>query len=69
MGNLLFDLPRFEETEEGVLAELTFDGARLAQLDLHPTVIVDRSRVMLLDPAQDGRVVLRRMQAASNRLR
>lgn len=69
LGNLLFDLPRFEETEEGVLAELTFQGARLAQLDLHPTVIVDQSRVMLLDPAADGRVVLRRMQAASNRLR
>lgn len=69
MGNLLFDLPRFEQTEEGVLAELTFDGARLAQLDLHPTVVVDQSRVMLLDPTADGRVVLRRMQAASNRLR
>jgi poly-gamma-glutamate synthesis protein (capsule biosynthesis protein) len=69
LGNLLFDLPRFEETEEGVLAELTFDGARLAQLDLHPTVIVDRSRVMLLDPDADGEVVLRRMQGASTRLR
>jgi poly-gamma-glutamate synthesis protein (capsule biosynthesis protein) len=68
LGNLLFDLPRFEETEEGVLAELTFEGARLAQLELHPTVIVDRSRVMLLDPARDGRVVLRRMQSASSRL-
>jgi poly-gamma-glutamate synthesis protein (capsule biosynthesis protein) len=68
MGNLLFDLPRFEETEEGVLAELTFDGSRLAQLDLHPTVIVDRSRVMLLDPARDGRVVLERMRRASARL-
>jgi poly-gamma-glutamate synthesis protein (capsule biosynthesis protein) len=67
LGNLLFDLPRFEETEEGVLAELTFHGPRLAQVELHPTVVVDRSRVMLLDPEADGRVVLRRMQAASKR--
>ena len=29
-------------------------GDRLAQLELHPTVIVDRSQVMLLDPASDG---------------
>ncbi len=68
MGDLLFDLPRFEETEEGVIVELTFQGSRLAQLDLHPTVIVDRSRLALLDPAADGRVVLERMRAASRHL-
>ena len=68
MGDFLFDLPRFEETEEAVIAELTFRGDRLAQLDLHPTVIVDRSQVALLDPASDGAVVLQRMRAASKRL-
>ena len=68
LGDFLFDLPRFEETEEAVVAELTFQGDRLAQLELHPTVIVDRSQVALLDPAKDGQVVLQRMRAASQRL-
>ena len=69
LGDLLFDLPRFEATEEAFLAELTFQGGRLAQLELHPTVIVDRSQVNLLDPSGDGRVVLKRIRVASNRLR
>jgi poly-gamma-glutamate synthesis protein (capsule biosynthesis protein) len=68
LGDLLFDLPRFEETEEAVLAELTFVGPRLAQVELHPTVIVDRSQVHLMDPDRDGRVVLKRMRAAAARL-
>jgi poly-gamma-glutamate synthesis protein (capsule biosynthesis protein) len=68
LGDFLFDLPRFEETEEGVIVELTFQGDRLAQLELHPTVIVDRSQVALLDPAKDGQVVLQRMRAASRDL-
>jgi poly-gamma-glutamate synthesis protein (capsule biosynthesis protein) len=67
LGDLLFDLPRFEETEEAILAELTFVGPRLAQLELHPTVIVDRSQVNVLDPSGDGRVVLRRIRTASER--
>jgi poly-gamma-glutamate synthesis protein (capsule biosynthesis protein) len=68
LGDFLFDLPRFEETEEAVIAELTFQGDRLAQLELHPTVIVDRSQVALLDPTKDGQVVLQRMRAASRKL-
>jgi poly-gamma-glutamate capsule biosynthesis protein CapA/YwtB (metallophosphatase superfamily) len=68
MGDLIFDLPRFEATEEGVIAELTFNGTELAQLELHPTVIVQRSQVNLLDRATDGDVVIRRMRAASRRL-
>lgn len=69
MGDFIFDLPRFEQTEEGVIAELTFNGPDLLQLELHPTVIVDRSQVNLLDRAGDGRVVLRRMRKASEVLR
>lgn len=68
MGDLLFDLPRFEATEEGVLIELTFHGPRLAQLELHPTVILDRSQLHLLVRDGDGEVVIRRMRAASGRL-
>jgi poly-gamma-glutamate synthesis protein (capsule biosynthesis protein) len=68
LGDFLFDLPRFEETEEAVVAELTFQGDRLAQLELPPSVILDRSQVALLDPVGDGRVVLERMRRASARL-
>ena len=68
MGDLIFDLPRFEATEEGVIAELTFHAAELAQVELHPTVIVDRSQLNLLERDGDGNVVMRRMRAASKRL-
>lgn len=68
MGDLIFDLPRFEATEEGVIAELTFHDSQLAQVELHPTVIVQRSQVNLLQRAGDGDVVIRRMRAASKRL-
>ena len=64
MGNFIFDLPRFEQTEEGVIVELTFQGSRLAQMELHPTVFVGRSQTNLLNPKKDGRVVLRRMKTA-----
>jgi poly-gamma-glutamate capsule biosynthesis protein CapA/YwtB (metallophosphatase superfamily) len=68
MGDFLFDLPRFEETEEGVVVELTFQGNRIVQLDLHPSVVVDRAQVALLDPSGDGAVVLERMHRASRAL-
>ena len=65
MGDLTFDLPRFEATEEAVLVELTFHGSRLAQMELHPTVIVDRAQLNLLDREADGKVVMKRMRDAS----
>ena len=65
LGNLVFDLPRFEATEEGVLVELTFHGRRLVQIELHPTVIHDRAQLQLLERDGDGRVVVRRMREAS----
>jgi poly-gamma-glutamate synthesis protein (capsule biosynthesis protein) len=64
MGDLLFDLTRFERTVEGILVEVTFAGGRAAQIGLHPTVLVNRSQVHLLSP-RDGRVVIDRMRRAS----
>ena len=69
MGDLIFDLPRFEATEEGVLVELTFHGPELAQVELHPTVIVGRAQLNLLQREGDGAVVMRRMRAASKKLK
>ena len=68
MGDLIFDLPRFEATEEGVLVEMTFDGAALAQVELHPTVMVDRAQLNLLAREKDGQVVIERMRKASKSL-
>lgn len=65
MGDFIFDLPRSEQTDEGLIVELTFVGRRLAQVDIHPTIELDRSQPNLLDPARDGRVVLDRVRTAS----
>lgn len=67
MGDFIFDLPRSEQTEEGLIVELTFVGRHLAQIELHPTIELDDSQPNLLDPAGDGRVVLDRVDAASKR--
>jgi hypothetical protein len=65
MGDFIFDLPRSEQTDEGLIVELTFVGRRVAQMEIHPTIELDRSQPNLLDPARDGRVVLDRVRDAS----
>ncbi len=65
LGDLLFDLNYSEATQEGVVADLTYVGRRLVQIDLRPTMMVDHSQVNLLDPAGDGQVVLSRIRTAS----
>jgi len=68
MGNFIFDLTRFEQTLEGVIVVATFQGDRLLQLDLKPTVLIDLTQPNLLDPERDGRVVLQRVRKASKGL-
>ena len=68
LGNLIFDLTRSEETVEGVIVEVTFIGARPAQIRLHPTVMVDLIQPNLLDAAGDGAVVIERIRKASEAL-
>jgi hypothetical protein len=64
MGDFIFDLDRSEQTDEGLIVELTFDGSRLAQIDIHPTIELDRSQPNLLDPT-DGQLILERIRTAS----
>jgi hypothetical protein len=67
MGDFIFDLDRSEQTDEGLIVELTFMGAHLAQIDLQPTIELDRSQPNLLDPAgAGGQVVLGRVRTASH---
>ncbi len=68
LGNFAFDWTHDERTQEGVLADLTFVGTRLVQIDLHPTVILDGAQPNLLDPATDGQAVLGPVRASSEAL-
>ncbi len=68
MGDLLFDLNHDERTQEAFLVETTFVANRLAQVTLHPTVIVDQAQLNLLAPGGGGTRLLRAIQAASQRL-
>jgi poly-gamma-glutamate capsule biosynthesis protein CapA/YwtB (metallophosphatase superfamily) len=68
LGDLVFDLQHDARTQQGLIAELTFVGARLAQVDLHPTLILDASQPSLLDPKGGGDALLRSIRAGSARL-
>jgi hypothetical protein len=48
--------------------EITFVGARPAQIRLHPTVMVDLVQPNLLDPSGDGALVIKRIRMASEEL-
>jgi hypothetical protein len=65
MGNLAFDQPWSEATMQGVILELTFQGDRLVQVRLHPTLIVDHVQPNLLEYVAGGDRVIERMRDAS----
>ena len=69
LGDFVFDLQHDARTQQGIVVEATFVGRRLAQVDLRPTLIVDRSQPNLLDPSGGGRALLKAIQRASERLR
>ena len=66
LGDLVFELNHDARTLEGVIADMTFVGRRLVQLDLHPTLILDGSQPNLLDPARDGAPLLARIARLSS---
>ncbi len=68
LGNFVFDQTWSEQTEEGLVLELTFTGSTLAQAWLRPTLILDGAQPNLLDPAGSGKVVLDRVFSASGEL-
>ena len=65
MGDFVFNISRSEMTQEGLLVELTFSGARLVQLRLRPYLVVDGVQPNLLDPAGSGSVVMDQVFGAS----
>jgi poly-gamma-glutamate synthesis protein (capsule biosynthesis protein) len=69
LGDLVFDLQHDARSQQGLIAELTFVGRRLAQVELHPTLILEASQPNLLDPDAGGDALLRAIHASSERLR
>lgn len=65
-GNFLFGQGWSQQTQEGMLPELTFRGTELMQVRLHPYVMIDQAQANLTDPQTDGRYVLERVFAASD---
>jgi hypothetical protein len=68
MGNLVFGMTHDERTQEGVFVELTFTGTRLAQITLHPTLIVGSVQPNILLPGGGGTTFLTAIHRASARL-
>jgi len=67
-GNFWFGQDWSRQTQEGIITVLTFVGTRLAQVRLVPTVVLDNAQPNLIDPATDGRFVLRQVLSASTLL-
>jgi len=68
LGNFVFDQTWSEPTEEGLILELTFNGKKLVQARMHPTLILDGAQPNFLDPAGSGKVVLGQLYDASKKL-
>jgi poly-gamma-glutamate capsule biosynthesis protein CapA/YwtB (metallophosphatase superfamily) len=60
-GNYMFGQDWWQETQEGVIIDMTFRGTELVNARLHPTVQILGARPALLDPEGDGNYVLNRM--------
>lgn len=60
-GNYLFGQGWWQETQEGVILDLSFRGTTLVNVRLRPTVMIRQARPALLDPQGDGRYVLQRV--------
>jgi poly-gamma-glutamate capsule biosynthesis protein CapA/YwtB (metallophosphatase superfamily) len=68
LGNLVFDQTWSEATMEGLIVELTFQGHRLVQAWIHPTLIHSAAQPNLLDYNGGGSVVLQRVRDASKNI-
>ncbi len=57
-GNFLYGQDWSRQTQEGVIVEVTFVGTHLAQVRLHPYVLLDDAQPNLTTPTTDGAFVL-----------
>ena len=60
-GNFQYGQDWSQDTQAGVVVELSFVGAKRVNVRLHPYVMILAARAALLDPEADGHYVLRRI--------
>jgi hypothetical protein len=60
-GNYVFGQGWWQETQEGVILDLTFRGTTLVNVRMRPTVQIDAARPALLHPEREGSYVLQRI--------
>jgi hypothetical protein len=60
-GNFQYGQDFWQQTQEGVIVELSFRGSALANIRLHPYVMLLAARAAILDPEGDGHYVLQRI--------
>ena len=65
-GNFLFGQDWSRQTQEGIVYEATFYGTRLAQVRLHPYIVMDGAQPNFTDPKTDGAYVLRQVYRVSD---
>jgi poly-gamma-glutamate capsule biosynthesis protein CapA/YwtB (metallophosphatase superfamily) len=68
LGDLVFDLQHDARTQQALIVEVTFVGRRAAQVELHPTLILEASQPNLLEPRRGGDALLQAIRRASDRL-
>jgi hypothetical protein len=64
-GNYMYGQPWWQETQEGVILDMTFRGKTLVNVRFHPYVMILSARASLTDPEGDGHYVLERIWKAS----
>jgi hypothetical protein len=65
-GNFQYGQDFWQNTQEGVVVELTFRGARVVNVRLHPYVMILAARAALTDPETDGRYIQQRIWKSSD---
>jgi len=65
-GNFQYGQDFWQDTQEGVVVELSFSGPTLVNVRLHPYVMILAARAALLDPEDAGHYVLERIWEAGN---
>ena len=60
-GNFLFGQSWAQESQEGMLVEMAFVGTRLAQVRVHPYIMLNQARAAFIDYATDGAYLLYRV--------
>jgi hypothetical protein len=61
----MYGQPWWQETQEGIILDMSFRGTTLVNVRVHPYVMVESARASLTDPEGDGHYVLERIWAVS----